>query len=90
MEKGKGKDIAIVMSKIDQILADNLRQNDQLNKIEVLITGNGNPDNGIIVKTTKLTSKVDNLCAALKIHRGLLVTIAGSLIGISMKVIFGT
>ena len=51
MEKGKGKDIAIVMSKIDQILADNLRQNDQLNKIEVLITGNGNPDNGIIVKT---------------------------------------
>jgi len=86
----EGKDIAIVMVKIDQILADNIRQNNQLNKIEVLITGNGNPDNGIIVKTTKLTSKVENLCTTLKIHWGLLATLVGSLIGISMKVIFGT
>jgi len=81
------RDHALIMNKIDQILSDNMKQNKQLDKIEVLITGNGNPDNGLIVKSTKIASKVDGIISTLKIHWGLFATLISALIGVSIRVI---
>ena len=84
------KDHSLIMSKIEQIFEANNRQNIQLDKIENLITGNGNPDNGLIVKSTKIASKVDGIVNTLKIHWGILGAILSGLIGISIKVVFNT
>ena len=81
------KDHALIMTKIDRIISDNENQNKQLAKIEVLITGNGNPDNGLIVKSTKLTSRVDGIISTLRIHWGLFATLISALVGVSIRVI---
>ena len=55
---GRKNDEAILV-KLENILDYNARQDVTTNKILVLLTGNGSPEKGLIVKTARLTDKLD-------------------------------
>ena len=53
------KNDELILYKLDELKKGNTKQDETTNKILVLLTGNGNPEKGLIVKTTRLTDKLD-------------------------------
>ena len=70
--------------KLDQIIEYNQRQDKSISEIHKIVTGNGNPENGLIVKTTRMSEKIKNMTTTLKIHWGLLILV----IGVAVKTAF--
>jgi|GEM_PF-2222977 len=70
--------------KFDEILEYNKHQDKLISGVDLLLRGNGKPENGYIVKHEKLFEKVQGICKTLTIHWALLVgvfmLIAGSVI----------
>ena len=74
--------------KLNQILEYNQRQDKMINDIHKVIHGNGNPENGLIVKTTRMHEKINAVCDTLKIHWALLASIGITTVGAVIKIAF--
>ena len=74
--------------KLDQIIEYNKRQDVKIDEIHKVIHGNGNPETGLIVKTTRMSEKINAICSTLKIHWALLGSIVLTVIGGVVKMAF--
>lgn len=64
-----------IETKLDNILEYNARQDKAIKDIHLSIHGNGNPENGLATKHSRLDEKVSWLITNIKIHWGLLSAI---------------
>ena len=79
---------SIFESKLDQIIEYNQRQDKAIAEIHKTIHGNGNPENGLVVKQARMSEKITAICATLKIHWAFLISISLTTIGAIIKVAF--
>ena len=75
-------------NKLDQIIEYNKRQDQKIDEIHKVIHGNGNPENGLIVKTTRMSEKIHAICSTLKIHWAFIIGICTIVIGAVLKLSF--
>ncbi len=82
----------IFLLKLDQLLEYNKRQDERIGTIHTIITGNGNPERGLIVKHARLEekteSKLESIARTLKQHWGILIGTAMTVIGAVIKIAF--
>lgn len=83
MEELRRNDVKMGL-KLDQILEYNKRQDKLIGEIHKVVHGNGNPENGLIVKCTRMSEKIISLSRTAKVHWGLFVL----LIGIAVRSVF--
>ena len=78
-------DESIVMEKLNQM-------SDKLNDIHVIVTGNGNPENGLVVKLARCDEQTKANCSRLKIISGklwaLIFILVSSALGYGLSLIF--
>jgi len=70
--------------KLDQIIDYNKSQDKMIKEIHTVIHGNGNPETGLIVKTTRMSEKLNSITTTMKIHWALIIIV----IGIAIKTAF--
>ena len=78
----------IFENKLDQIIEYNKRQDKSIAEIHKIVTGNGTPENGLVVKQARMSEKITAICATLKIHWAFLISISLTTIGAIIKVAF--
>ena len=78
----------ILLEKLDNILEYNKRQDKAIADIHKIVTGNGTPESGLIVKQARMSEKITAICATLKIHWAFLISISLTTIGAIIKVAF--
>ena len=79
---------SVIEEKLNQILEYNKRQDERISEIHQIVTGNGTPENGLIVKTTRLSEKLVAIGATLKTHWIMIWAIFGAIIAIGLHSIF--
>lgn len=73
-----------IESKLNVIIDQNREQNIKISDIHKTIHGNGNPDNGLVVKHAKLGERISAISTQMKLHWGIFLM----LIGVIVKIAF--
>jgi len=91
-ETNSRKNDELILYKLDELKAGNKKQDETTNKILVLLTGNGKPENGLIVKHHKLVERVKSNTDVLSKHWRMLSAIAigvfGTIFGVLFKIVY--
>jgi len=78
-----------IIFKVENISQHNEIQDEKLNEIHMIVTGNGTPENGLPVKVARHSEKINSIISTLKIHWALLSGIALAVVYGVVKLSFG-
>jgi len=74
----------LILEKLDRLMEYNKQQDKKLQEVHEIVTGNGNPSNGMVVKQTKheaeTKASLNNVFVQLKLHWGLFIVVIGVLV----------
>jgi len=80
-------DLEVIGIKIDQLLEYNKRQDTRIGTIHKILTGNGEPEEGMVVKYARLSEVVEGIKKTLNQHWAILIGVSMTVIGAVIKVV---
>ena len=66
--------------KLNEIIEYNKRQDKLIGKVHEILTGNGDPEKGLVVRHTRLSERIKLNSAMLKIYGSLLIIVIGAIV----------
>ena len=91
-ETNSRKNDETILLKLENILEYNARQDEAISKILIILTGNGDPEKGLIVKHHKLVERVKSNTDVLSKHWRMLSAIAigvfGTIFGVFIRMVY--
>ena len=79
---------SVINVKLDSLLDYNKRQDNRIGEIHKILTGNGTPESGVVVKQARISEKLTAIAGTLKTHWIMIWAILTALIGIGITSIF--